>query len=412
MSEIILVSHDRDTVELHVTTGARGPQGAPGPAGPPGETGPAGPNGEKGDRGEPGAPGPQGPQGIPGEQGPEGPQGPAGPQGEQGPKGDEGASGLEFRGAWSAQTEYVQNDSVYYQGSVWITDGTSSTGTAPAADGAANAGWHIFAAKGADGAQGPVGARGDAGPQGPQGPAGPVGPAGRSVLYGTGAPTTQGEAGDFYINTTDYTLYGPKSTSWPASGTSLKGPKGDKGDKGDPGDSTGALHSGAAVPTTQGKLGDYYIRTGTGELYGPKSAQGWGSPVAISGAPPQPPRIVQIKLFGDDQLVTAGVYKAVFAVPAQFNGLKLTDADAYVTTASTSGNPTINLRRMTTATSGSAMLTTPITINAGSYTSYTSTVQPAINTSYSTVSTGHLISVDVTVAGTGAKGLGVSLVFE
>ena len=62
---------------------------------------------------------------------------------------------------------------------------------------------------------------------------GPTGPAGTSVLSGTGAPATNiGAVGDFYIETSNHTLYGPAAheciplpchTIW-GPGTSLVGP--------------------------------------------------------------------------------------------------------------------------------------------------------------------------------------------
>jgi len=52
--------------------------------------------------------------------------------------------------------------------------------------------------------------------------AGPTGPAGTSLLYGSTAPSSStGNNGDFYINTTNNYLYGPKASgAWP-SGTPL-----------------------------------------------------------------------------------------------------------------------------------------------------------------------------------------------
>jgi hypothetical protein len=47
---------------------------------------------------------------------------------------------------------------------------------------------------------------------------------GKTILYGTAAPTTEGVDGDFYIRTTTNYIYGPKAGgTWP-SGTSLVGP--------------------------------------------------------------------------------------------------------------------------------------------------------------------------------------------
>ena len=115
--------------------------------------------------------------------------------------------------------------------------------------------------QGPAGATGPQGATGPAGPQGPQGDVGPQGPAGtdgRTWLSGTGAPSNAlGEDGDFYLDTSASTYYGPKAAGvWP-SGVSLvgatgaTGATGPQGPQGDPGP-TGA--TGATGP--QGPQGD------------------------------------------------------------------------------------------------------------------------------------------------------------
>ena len=53
-------------------------------------------------------------------------------------------------------------------------------------------------------------------------------------------------------------------------------------------------------------------------------------------------------------------------VPLAFNGLNLTDADAFVTTVSSSGLPTVQIRNVTQTAD---MLTTKITIDASEFTS-------------------------------------------
>lgn len=58
---------------------------------------------------------------------------------------------------------------------------------------------------------------------------GSTGLAGKTILHGTAAPTTEGNDGDFYIRTTTNYLYGPKAGGvWPA-GVSLVGPQGATG---------------------------------------------------------------------------------------------------------------------------------------------------------------------------------------
>lgn len=58
---------------------------------------------------------------------------------------------------------------------------------------------------------------------------------GRTILSGTSAPTTEGEDGDFYLRTSTSMLYGPKTAgSWPA-GVSLIGAQGPQGIQGEQG---------------------------------------------------------------------------------------------------------------------------------------------------------------------------------
>ena len=53
-----------------------------------------------------------------------------------------------------------------------------------------------------------------------------------TILYGTAAPTTEGVNGDWYIRTSTNVIYGPKAAgTWPA-GTSLIGPAGANGTNG------------------------------------------------------------------------------------------------------------------------------------------------------------------------------------
>ena len=70
------------------------------------------------------------------------------------------------------------------------------------------------------------------GPVGPEGPVGPQGVPGRLSIYGTAVPTTEGVDGDFYIKTDTYDLYGPKTAgAWgtPTSLIGLTGPTGPQG---------------------------------------------------------------------------------------------------------------------------------------------------------------------------------------
>ena len=104
-------------------------------------------------------------------------------------------------------------------------------------------------ADGATGPAGPAGAAGATGPAGPAGaagaagPAGPAGPTGSGVLNGTTDPgSTDGNEGDFWINTATWQIFGPKSDGgWPA-GVNLTGP-------GDSGPSAATFTCGASSVT-------------------------------------------------------------------------------------------------------------------------------------------------------------------
>jgi hypothetical protein len=85
-------------------------------------------------------------KGDTGEQGPEGPEGPQGPQGDPGPQGPEGEPGVNWKGNYSSETDYILNDGVYYNGSSYRALGPT-TGNPPT-----NATyWAIVAMKGIDG---------------------------------------------------------------------------------------------------------------------------------------------------------------------------------------------------------------------------------------------------------------------
>lgn len=148
---------------------------------------------------------------------------------------------------------------------------------------------------GKDGAVGPQGAAGDKGSTGATGAIGPAGPAGvngkdGSIIYsGNTVPAnTQGIIGDFYLNTATGLLYGPKtSTGW-GTGVSLKGTNGATGATGAAGSTT--LSGGGLPATSLGKNGDYYLDKTNYLLYGPKTGSGWGLPVNLRGpAGPQGP---------------------------------------------------------------------------------------------------------------------------
>lgn len=110
---------------------------------------------------------------------------------------------------------------------------TTSKLFAPKAAGAWPAGVSLVGATGPAGPTGATGATGATGPAGPTGATGPAGADGKTIRYGAADPAAaDGVDGDFWINTTTHTLFGPKASgAWPA-GTSLVGPAGSGGSTG------------------------------------------------------------------------------------------------------------------------------------------------------------------------------------
>jgi hypothetical protein len=124
---------------------------------------------------------------------------------------------------------------------------------------------------------------------------------------------------------------------------------------------------------------------------------------------PTPVGRYEIKVFADDTVVTTGAGKFVFEIPPDLDGTNLTFVRAFVTTVSSSGLPTVQIRNVTQAAD---MLTTKVTIDASEKSSRTATTAAVIDTANDDAADGDQIAVDVDVAGTGAKGLGVILEFS
>ena len=90
-----------------------------------------------------------------------------------------------------------------------------------------------------------------------------------------------GVNGDFYIDTNAESIYGPKlSGNW-GSATSLIGSAGADGSDGDDGLT---VRSGSGAPASGlGVDGDWYIDTSANTIYGPKLSGNWGSSTSLVG---------------------------------------------------------------------------------------------------------------------------------
>ena len=125
----------------------------------------------------------------------------------------------------------------------------------------------------------------------------------------------------------------------------------------------------------------------------------------------------QIKVFADDnaldgnlpdssKIVVVGDGKFIFAIPDDLALSYLWDCFCYVTVVG-SDVLQVMLRNVTQAQD---MLSTPMEIEAGDFTSYQATTQRVIDLSSNQVARGDLISIDVDADGGGtAMGLGVGI---
>jgi hypothetical protein len=128
----------------------------------------------------------------------------------------------------------------------------------------------------------------------------------------------------------------------------------------------------------------------------------------------------EIKVFADEdaldgnlddaaKVVVTGDGKFIFGITEEENGKYLIEAQAYVTTASSSGDVIVQLRNISNGNVD--MLSTPIHIDAGEYSSYFAGTQRVIHATNSVVFKGDRVSIDVVGAGADAEGLGVILCF-
>lgn len=126
---------------------------------------------------------------------------------------------------------------------------------------------------------GPEGPQGDQGEKGEQGLQGIPGIDGSIIFSGTGSPAADvGKNGDYYLNTSAAELYGPKSDDGWETPINLKGQQGESGKDGS------RILSGSSEPSSSiGKEGDYYWDISNQTLFGPKTSAGWGTGVVLRG---------------------------------------------------------------------------------------------------------------------------------
>lgn len=114
----------------------------------------------------------------------------------------------------------------------------------------------------------------------------------------------------------------------------------------------------------------------------------------------------KIKVFADDEGVVAGDGAFEYGVERDMDGLVLGDVEIDVTTVSSSGIVQVQIHN---ETQGVDILSTRAQIDANEYHSKDAATQPVINTANADVVHGDRIRIDIDQAGTGAKGLTVTL---
>jgi hypothetical protein len=167
-------------------------------------------------------------------------------------------------------------------------------------------------------------------------------------------------------------------------------------------DSGAVIRSGTAAPTVSGIAGDLYIRIDPGSTNYGLYVCGGGTTWNLVN--PKPTRLIQIPVTDPNgAAITTGNGKAYFLVPQEFDGYKLTAAHAALTTQGS----TVTTVQVANAATSANLLSTPITIDANESNSYTATTAPVVGSPNLTA--GQMLRVDITAAGTNAKGLIVVL---
>jgi len=138
-------------------------------------------------------------------------------------------------------------------------------------------------------------------------------------------------------------------------------------------------------------------------------ALGTPSAINLTNATGFPARVVSIKLTEDGGTALATTDTVHFFIPSDLNGMNLVGVSAGVSTASSSGNPTFQIRNVTDSTD---MLSTALTIDANEKHSSTAATAAVIDTNNDDVVTGDELKVNCTTAGTGTKGVQIDLKFS
>jgi len=117
-------------------------------------------------------------------------------------------------------------------------------------------------------------------------------------------------------------------------------------------------------------------------------------------------RFIAIKVIDDATTLTTGDGKVIFNVPLELDNTLIISAHAFVSTVSSSGAVTVQIRNVTDSVD---VLSTAITIDQSEFDSYTAATPPVILFANAQFAKSDRIAIDVDGAGTGTKGLSVIL---
>lgn len=152
-----------------------------------------------------------------------------------------------------------------------------------------------------------------------------------------------------------------------------------------------ASHTHAAADITSGTMATARLGSGTASSSTfLRGDQTWATE----------PEVLVVAVGDETTAITTGLAKVTFRMPF---AMTLSSVRASLTTASSSGLPTINIKE-----NGTTILSTKITIDATELTSTTAVTAPVI--SDTALADDSQITIDIDVAGTGAAGLKVYLI--
>ena len=106
------------------------------------------------------------------------------------------------------------------------------------------------------------------------------GGAGTTWLNGSGAPTSGGSNGDYYLDDATGNVYRKLIGAWGSPIACIMGATGAAGSNGTNGTNGSTWYNGTATPPPSGTgvSGDYYLNTSTGAVYN-KTSGGWGTAI-------------------------------------------------------------------------------------------------------------------------------------